>query len=199
MIGAIRSALEETQAGEARYYPPMLGVVTDIVDQTGKHRARVAIDGFAEGAGIWCYARGSGGAPAHGAHINAIVGQRVIVQFVGGDPHGIALWEPAWWAEPAAGSEAPDAFRGLPPEDAAQIHALEVTGFAVSIDARAGKRQLVIVDRELDSMIQINGEIGQIVVRGSVSIKIEAPSVDIDGASVRVNGRTVLVGPAPIA
>lgn len=197
MSGLIRTAVEEVQAGEARYYAPLVGEVSDVVDKMGLHRVRVRIAGFAEGDGIWCFPEG-GGAPGHGAHLNAKVGQEVIVQFVGGDPHGLALWRPGKWATRPGGKEVPDAFRDLSPEDASQVHALEVDGFTVAVDARPGKRQLVVSDDRLGSRVQLNGEIGEVSVVGCVSVTIEAPSVKIKAASLTLNGRTVLVGPGPI-
>jgi hypothetical protein len=193
----IKSAREEAQEGRARYYAPLVGVVSDVVDNQGLHRSRVEVPGFAEDGGIWCFPKG-GGAPGHGGHINAIVGQTVVVQFIGGDPMGIALWEPAWWSKPAAGAETPSAFRDLTPEDAPLVHALEVDGFTVAIDARPGKRQLVVSDDRLGSVIQVNGVLGEVTVRGSVSLKIEAPRVEIEGRTVTINGRAVLVSDGPI-
>jgi hypothetical protein len=193
----IKSAREESQEGKARYYAPLVGVVSDVVDKFGLHRSRVEVPGFAEDGGIWCFPKG-GGAPGHGGSIAAVVGQHVLVQFVGGDPMGIALWEAAWWARPASGSEAPGAFRDLPPEDAPLVHVLEVAGFTVAIDARPGKRQLVISDDVLGSVVQVNGVLGEVSVTGSVSLKLEAPRVELNGATVTINGRAVLVSDGPI-
>jgi hypothetical protein len=204
----VRSAIEESTppafggAGLDRYYAPLVGVVADVVDPRGLHRVLVEVPGFAEAeeggdaGGVWCYPRG-GGAPRHGAHMGAKVGQTVLVQFVGGDPRGFALWEPAWWA--LDGHETPDALAGLSPEDAPLVHVLEAEGFTVAIDGREGRRQLVVQDTRLGSSVQVNGELGEVVVSAAVALRLTAPLVEVSGSQVTVNGRAVLVGAGPIA
>jgi hypothetical protein len=50
----------------------------------------------------------------------------------------------------------------------------------------------------LGSAIQMNGVLGEVVISGSVAIRIEAPRVTIVAADMTINGRSVLPDSRPI-
>lgn len=196
-MSAIVSTVEEVQAGLVRYHCALPGTVVAVDDPLKLHRVKAQIPGLIEPSTDWLLPAG-GGSPQKGGHIAPSVGAQVIVWFVGGDPQGIGLYLPAWWGTPSAGPETPTAMHGLSPADAAKVHALEVGGFSVVIDERNGARQLVIEDKVLGSLIQVNGVLGEVRVSGSVTVRIEAPRISIEGAEVTINGRQVLPSAKPI-
>ena len=191
------SSLDAATNNEARYWGAMPGTVRSAEDPEGRHRALVEIPGFADEPGLWCLPFG-GGAPDHGGHIRAAIDQLVLVLFPMGDVDAAPYYLPGAWVRPTQGSQAPSAFRDLPPARAALVSALALDGFTVAVDGHADSRQLCIVDDRLGTKIQFNGLTGELVVESATSLKIKAARIDIDGLDVRVNGRAVLVDTKPI-
>lgn len=191
------SSLDAAANNEARYWGLMPGFVRSIDDPDGLHRALVEIPGFADEPGLWCAPFG-GGAADHGGHVRAVVGQGVFVLFPAGDVDTQPHYLPGAWARPTQGSQAPGAFRDLPPERAALVSALALDGFTVAVDGHGDSRQLCVVDDRLGTKIQLNGLTGEVVIESAVSLKIKAPRVDITGVDVRINDRPVLIDSKPI-
>ena len=191
------SSIDAAANNEARYWGLMLGVVRSAEDPEGLHRALVEIPGFADEPGLWCVPFG-GGAPDHGGHVRAVVGQAVCVLLPYGDPDAVPHYLPGPWVRPPQGSQTPAAFRDLPPARAALVSVLALDGFTVAVDGNESTRQLCIVDDRLGTKIQVNGLTGEVVLDSASSVKIKAGRIDIEGLDVRINGRPVLVDTKPI-
>lgn len=191
------SQLEDAALGKERYYSPFIARVVDVADPLARHLVRLDIPGI-DPRSSWASPLRGGTGRGRGGGPNYRVGDVVVASFCGGDPQGAIFVHGGYYS---TDPEAPvDAVRGLSPEDAPLVHGLiEVGGYAVSIDEREGKRQLVVQDRVLGDMIQMDGEGGAITIRATSALKIVCDgAIEIEGASVKVNGRVVLTGNAPV-
>lgn len=191
------SQLEDAALGKERYYGVMLARVVDVADPLSRHRVRLAIPGIVERS-AWAFPLREGTGAGHGGGPNYAVGDVVAVSFMGGDPQSAIFVHGGYHG---TDPEAPvDAVRGLSPTEAPLVHGLyEVGGYAVSIDERAGKRQLVVQDRLLGDMIQMDGEGGAITIRATSALKIVCDgAIEVEGASLKLNGRVVLPESRPV-
>lgn len=191
------SQLEDAALGKERYYGPFLARVVDVIDPLARHRVRLDIPGV-DPQSSWAFPLRGGTGKGHGGGPNYKVGDVVVASFCGGDPQSAIFVEGGYHG---TDPDAPiDAVRGLSPEDAPLVHGLyEVGGYAISIDERTGKRQLVVQDRVLGDMIQLDGEGGAITIRATSALKIVCDgAIEIEGASLKLNGRVVLTESRPV-
>ncbi len=191
------SQLEDAALGKERYYGVMLAQVIEVGDPLSRHRVRLRIPGITDRSG-WAFPLREGTGPGHGGGPNYKVGDVVVMSFNGGDPQSAIFVHGGYHG---TAPDAPvDAVRGLTPEEAPLVHGLyEIGGYAISIDERAGKRQLVVQDRVLGDMIQLDGEGGAITIRATSALKIVCDgAIEVEGASVKINGRLVLTESRPV-
>jgi hypothetical protein len=188
------SQLADLQRGVARYYAPEMGKVLENVDPKGLHRIQVSVPGIIEKA--WAFPMGSmgGGAKERGAGRVPDIGADVVVQFVGGDPQGIALYMPAWWGILDDGPEVPAEVAAVPPEEAHLIASLyEDATLKVWVDQRDGKRQLAFQHKAVEEcFIQVDLESGVLTLSAVAGLILKSVGlVQIEGAQVTINDRLV--------
>lgn len=189
---------EMVASGDVRYLAPQHGVVVENKDPEGLWRVRVRIPGLID-LSSWAFPFGTlgGGGPQRGGWVVPAIGADVVVLFLGGDVER-PLYAPAWWARRGGASEMPTSARDAGAE-AHQVQALEFDRLLVTVDERAGKRQLAVEDKLSGDVIQIDLEKMAIRVKATSALILEADGlVRITGAQVVIQDRVVLADPKPI-
>lgn len=185
---------------EVRYPGLYIGEVVDRDDPEGLGRVRVRIPGLVEPASAWAFPLGTlgGGSDRRGFFAVPEKGAEVGVLFHQGDvDHPYYLC--GHWGKPDGQAEVPEPARGLPKEEAPQIRAFETGRFLFVFDDREGKEALVVKDKTSGDQIEFDGAGMGITIKATSALLLKADGVvNIEGASVQIQGRLVLPGPKPI-
>jgi len=185
---------------EVRYPGLYIGEVVDRDDPEGIGRVRVRIPGLVEPASAWAFPLGTlgGGSDRRGFFSVPEKGAEVGVLFHQGDvDHPYYLC--GHWGKPDGQAEVPEPARGLPKEEAPQVRAFETGRFLFVFDDREGKEALVVKDKTSGDQIEFDGVGMGITIKATSALLLKADGVvNIEGASVQINGRLVLPGPKPI-
>jgi len=190
----------EFDTDDPRYTALYIGEVVDREDPEGLGRVRVRIPGLVDPASPWAFPLGTvgGGSDRRGFFSVPEKGAEVGVLFHQGDvDHPFYLC--GHWGKPNGQSEVPEPVRDLPKEEAAQVRALETGRFLLVFDDRMGKEAFLIKDKKSGDQIEFDGVGMGITIKGTSALLLKADGmVNIEGASVQINGRLVLPGPKPI-
>jgi uncharacterized protein involved in type VI secretion and phage assembly len=185
---------------EVRYPGLYIGEVVDRDDPEGLGRVRVRIPGLVEPSSAWAFPLGTlgGGSDRRGFFSVPEKGAECGVLFSQGDvDHPYYLC--GHWGKPDGQAEVPEPARGLPKEEAPQIRAFETGRFLFVFDDREGKEALVVKDKTSGDQIEFDGVGMGITIKATSALLLKADGVvNIEGASVQINGRLVLPGPKPI-
>jgi len=185
---------------EVRYPGLYIGEVVDRDESEGLGRVRVRIPGLVEPASAWAFPLGTlgGGSDRRGFFSVPEKGAEVGVLFHQGDvDHPYYLC--GHWGKPDGQAEVPEPARGLPKEEAPQIRAFETRRFLFVFDDREGKEALVVKDKTSGDQIEFDGVGMGITIKATSALLLKADGVvNIEGASVQIQGRLVLPGPKPI-
>jgi uncharacterized protein involved in type VI secretion and phage assembly len=173
-----------------------IGTVVKRDDSEMLGRIKFTIPGLVEPESPWAWPLGTvgGGSQNRGFFAVPEVGAEVGVLFKQGD-----VDEPYYlcghWGAPEAGSETPEEAQETPPDN--RVFATET--FRFEFDETKEKRAARIVNLRNGDYIELDAERNTIVVSGTTAIIIRAVgAVDIRGATVQIQGRTVTPTPDPI-
>lgn len=190
----------EFDTDDPRYAALYIGEVVDRDDPEGLGRVRVRIPGLVDPASPWAFPLGTvgGGSDRRGFFSVPEKGAEVGVLFHQGDvDHPYYLC--GHWGKPNGQAEVPEPVRDLPKEEAPQVRAFETKRFLLAFDDRDGKEAFLIKDKVSGDQIEFDGVGMGITVKATTALILKADGmVNIEGASVQINGRLVLPGPKPI-
>jgi len=190
----------EFDTDDPRYAALYIGEVVDRDDPEGLGRVRVRIPGLVDPASPWAFPLGTvgGGSDRRGFFSVPEKGAEVGVLFHQGDvDHPFYLC--GHWGKPNGQAEVPEPARGLPKEETPQVRAFETKRFLLAFDDREGKEAFLIKDKVSGDQIEFDGVGMGITVKATTALMLKADGmVNIEGASVQINGRLVLPGPKPI-
>ena len=173
-----------------------MGYVTDREDPEGLGRVRFCIPGLIEPHGPWAWPLGTSGGGSRDRGLFAVpeVGAEIGILFAGGDPDAPHFLS-GHWGLPGGVSEVPEEARVSPPD----TRVLATETFRIELCEAEGKRAARIVNRANGDYLEIDAERHTVVLSGTTSIVIHAVgSVDIRGATVQIQGRTVTPCADPI-
>lgn len=194
------TANEDLQAGKARYYAVELGYVVDNADPEKRHRVRISIPNLVEKSAWALPTTIGGGNKNRGSSQAPAVGSLVCVWFLGGDIER-PIYSGGPWTLPDSGVEQSEELQAVG-EEAHKVSVIhESTRLLIWVDEREGKEQLLIRDKSMEDgpRIQIDLASGSIKISTLAYLSLEAVgAVNIDGASVTINGRVVMAGGGPI-
>ena len=190
----------EFDTDDPRYTELYIGEVVDRDDPEGLGRVRVRIPGLVDPASPWAFPLGTvgGGSDRRGFFSVPEKGAEVGVLFHQGDvDHPFYLC--GHWGKPNGQAEVPEPARELPKEEVPQVRAFETGRFLLVFDDRAGKEAFLIKDKKSGDQIEFDGAAMGITIKATAGLVLKADGlVNIEGASVQINGRLVLPGPKPI-
>ena len=190
----------EFDTDDPRYTALYIGEVVDREDPEGLGRVRVRIPGLVDPASPWAFPLGTvgGGSDRRGFFSVPEKGAEVGVLFHQGDvDHPFYLC--GHWGKPNGKAEVPEPARDLPKEGAPDVRAFETKRFLLAFDDREGKEAFVIKDKKSGDQVEFDGVAMGITVKATSALVLKADGVvNIEGASVQINGRLVLPGPKPI-
>jgi uncharacterized protein involved in type VI secretion and phage assembly len=176
-----------------------VGVVVNVNDPKGIGRIRARVPGLAD-ATAWAlpFALAGAGGSLGGAFVVPPVGHEVVIHYKNGDPDH-PYYAPANYGAPnGKPRETPTPVRDLPPEEVPQVAVFEWGTYVVAIDDRPSKRALYLRDKRTGDEIQHDGEHGIWRIKGTSGVFIESDGrVQIEGATVVINGRVQREGPEP--
>ena len=187
---------DDTEKHDSRLVGLYMGYVTHRDDPEGLGRVRFCIPGLIEPHGPWAWPLGTGGGGSKNSGLFAVpeVGAEVAVFFNQGDidePHYLS----AHWGKPGGTSEVPEEAQVNPPDN----RVLATETFRIELCESKGKRAARIVNRRNGDYLELDAERNTVAISGTTSIVIQAVgSVDIRGAVVQIQGRTVTPTPDPI-
>lgn len=79
------------------------------------------------------------------------------------------------------------------------MRAFETNRFLLAFDDREGKEAFLIKDKKSGDEVEFDGAGMGITIKATTALILKADGmVNIEGASVQINGRLVLPGPKPI-
>jgi hypothetical protein len=192
-MSLIQSASEDTQAGLARYYGAMPGVVIDSADPEGKHRVRVTIPGLIELSAWADPITAGGGSGKRGAHAVPANGSTVIVWFLGGDPER-PIYAGGWWGDDESPEEST-----LATTDAHKVQSIEFNDVRITVDERDNKRAIAIENKITGDQIVLDLLTGAAKVDLTTGLLIRAiGAINLEATTITLNGRVVLASSAPI-
>jgi hypothetical protein len=124
------------------------------------------------------------------------LGAEVAVFFKGGDPN-----QPRYlsgpWGKPGGASEIPT--DAQVDDHAEDIIALETERFAITIDDRPGKENLVIKDKRTGDFFELDGVAPGVQIKGTAAILLKCDGmVSIEALRILLNGRNVGPGTSQI-
>lgn len=190
----------EFDTDDPRYTALYIGEVVDRDDPEGLGRVRVRIPGLVDPASPWAFPLGTvgGGSDRRGFFSVPEKGAEVGVLFHQGDvDHPFYLC--GHWGKPNGQAEVPEPARELAKEEVPQVRAFETSRFLLVFDDRAGKEAFLIKDKKSGDQIEFDGAAMGITIKATAGLVLKADGlVNIEGASVQINGRLVLPGPKPI-
>lgn len=190
----------EFDTDDPRYTALYIGEVVDRDDPEGLGRVRVRIPGLVDPASPWAFPLGTvgGGSDRRGFFSVPEKGAEVGVLFHQGDvDHPFYLC--GHWGKPNGQAEVPEPARGLPKEETPQVRAFETKRFLLAFDDREGKEAFLIKDKVSGDQVEFDGVGMGITIKATTALLLRADGmVNIEGASVQINGRLVLPGPKPI-
>ena len=173
-----------------------MGTVTHRDDPERLGRVRFCIPGLIEPHGPWAWPLGTSGGGSKDLGLFAVpeVGAEVGILFNQGDPdepHYLS----AHWGLPGGKSEVPEEARVSPPD----TRVLATETFRIELCESPGKRAARIINRRSGDYLELDAERNTVVLSGTTSVVIQAAgSVDIRGATVQIQGRTVTPCPDAI-
>jgi hypothetical protein len=175
-----------------------IGVVVDVNDPKGigRIRARTPISSSCPWALPFALA-GAGG-PNGGAFVVPRVGNDVVIIYKNGDPDH-PYYAPANYGAPnGKPRETPTPVRDLPPEEVPKVAVFEWGTYVVAIDDRDDSPALYLRDKRTGDEIHHDGKNGIWRIKGTTGVFIESDGrVQIEGATVVINGRIMRDGPEP--
>lgn len=190
----------EFDTDDPRYTALYIGEVVDREDPEGLGRVRVRIPGLVDPASPWAFPLGTvgGGSDRRGFFSVPEKGAEVGVLFHQGDvDHPFYLC--GHWGKPNGQTEVPEPARELPKEEAPHVRAFETSRFLLVFDDRAGKEAFLVKDKKSGDEIEFDGAAMGITIKATSALLLRADGiVNIEGATVQINGRLVLPGPKPI-
>jgi uncharacterized protein involved in type VI secretion and phage assembly len=190
----------EFDTDDPRYTALYIGEVVDREDPECLGRVRVRIPGLVDPASPWAFPLGTvgGGSDRRGFFSVPEKGAEVGVLFHQGDiDHPFYL--SGHWGKPNGQAEVPEPARGLAKEETPQVRAFETKRFLLAFDDRDGKEAFLIKDKVSGDQIEFDGVGMGITIKATTALLLKADGmVNIEGASVQINGRLVLPGPKPI-
>lgn len=160
-------------------------------------RVRVRVPAIVEPRSDWAFPLATGGAGDGVGFFNVPkVGAEVAVWFKGGDEDQV-FYAPAHWPQSVS---MPTAVAAVTPAEAPDIHAWETDDWAIVLDDRNGRSNLLIKDKQLgNDFIEIDGVTKGITIQGTVAIRIiSTGAIQIQGTTVTINNRVVLPSGKPI-
>ena len=187
---------DDTETHDSRLLGLYMGYVTHRDDPEGLGRVRFCIPGLIEPHGPWAWPLGTGGGGSKDRGLFAVpeVGAEVAVFFNQGDAEQ-AHYLSAHWGKPGGTSEVPEEAQVTPPDN----RVLATETFRIELCESAGKRAARIVNRRNGDYLELDAERNTVAISGTTSIVIQAVgSVDIRGAVVQIQGRTVTPCPDAI-
>lgn len=172
--------------------------VTENADPEGRGRIRAIIPGLIdEQACAWAGQKGSLGR-RKGTYRVPPLGAHVLVQFVNGDPDR-PIWEPGEHHEDEQGAFVPTDADDLGADEKDQLQTLETERWSITLDDRAAQPLLRVKDKVSGDMVEFDGKLHGVTIKGSYMVRILADAmVDIDAPSVKIKGRLVLPTTKPI-
>ena len=187
---------DDTEKHDSRLVGLYMGYVTHRNDPEGLGRVRFCIPGLIEPHGPWAWPLGTGGGGSRDRGLFAVpeVGAEVGILFNMGDENQ-AHYLCGHWGLPGGTSEVPEEAQVTPPDN----RVLATETFRIELCESAGKRAARIVNRRNGDYLELDAERNTVAISGTTSIAIQAVgSIDIRGATVQIQGRTVTPTPDPI-
>lgn len=183
------------------------GIVVDNKDPLNAGRARIRVPGICEPSSAWARPLGGGG-NRRGTFNPPDVGDEVAVWFVAGDLDN-PRYARGHFGAPGGQSQASGPVGGykgkddqaeeFSSENAVKVKSWEGDRYVVMVDERAGKERLVLRDKKSDDCIEFDGVNMGVLIQVTSMLKLKALGlVDIEGANVQINGRTVVSNGKPI-
>src|SRR5262245_214623 len=178
-----------------------IGQVVDRADPERLGRVRVRIPGVVEPASAWAFPLGTvgGGSDRRGFFAVPEKNAEVGILFHQGDveqPYYLC----GHWGRTTGGVEIPEPARGLSPADTPRVRAFETARFLIAFDDRPGTAALRIQDKAPGGCeVELDGTSMGITIKGTAAVILEADGlINIQGATVVINGRVVMPGAKPI-
>lgn len=175
-----------------------IGVVVDVNDPRGLGRIRARTPIADKSPWALPFALAGAGGPNGGAFVVPDVGNDVVIIYKNGDPDH-PYYAPANYGGPTGKPrETPTPVRDLPPAEVPRVAVFEWGSYVAVIDDRIGHRALYFRDKRTGDEIQHDGENGIWRIKGTTGVFIESDGrVQIEGATVIINGRPMREGPEP--
>lgn len=197
----IQGAAAEVSLGLIRYYGAMLGHVVDNADPEGKHRVRIQIPGLINRSQwAWPLTMG-GGSKQRGAHIVPDLNATVVVFFIGGNVEKPYYAGGPWSSRDEGGEELVDEMpsEAAEPSDAHKVQVLELQDVRITVDEREGKRALCLENKQTGDQITLDIANGTLTFEAVTAIILRAVgAIELEAASITINGRQLLASAAPV-
>jgi uncharacterized protein involved in type VI secretion and phage assembly len=178
-----------------------IGQVVDRADPQRLGRVRVRIRGIVEPASAWAFPLGTvgGGSDRRGFFAVPEKDAEVGILFHQGDvdqPYYLC----GHWGRTSGGVEVPAPARSLSATETPQVRAFETGRFVLAFDDRSGTETLLIQDKAPGGCeIELDGTSMGITIKATSALLLQADGlINIQGATVVINGRVVLPGAKPI-
>lgn len=174
------------------------GIVTENADPEKRGRIRAVIPGVIdEQACAWADPKSSLGRKK-GSYRVPKIEAHVLIQFINGDPDR-PVWEPGPVHIDDQGSFAPTDVEELAEADADKLQTYETERWSITLDDREGQPILRVKDKVSGDMVEFDGKLHGITVKGTYMVRVLADAmVDIDAPSVKIKGRQVMPTSKPI-
>lgn len=191
---------QEFDTPDPRFTALYIGTVVDNNDPEKLGRVRIRIPGLIDPGSAFAFPLGTvgGGSAQRGFFNPPDVGAEVGVLFNQGDvDHPYYLC--GHWGKPGGQSEVPSAVADATPEEAHDVKSFETRRWAMTFDDRPGRELLRIEDKKTGDNIEFDGVSFGITIQATSALLLRAVGiVEIQGASVVINGRTIVPSPKPI-
>lgn len=181
---------------DTRLHGLYIGTVVKRDDPEMLGRIKFTIPGLVEPESPWAWPLGTvgGGSKNRGFFAVPEEGAEVGILFNQGDVD-VPYYLCGHWGAPEAGKETPEEAQKKPPDN--RVFATET--FRFEFDETKDKKAARITNLKTKDYIELDAERNTIVVSGTTAIVIHAVgAVDIRGATVQIQGRTVTPTPDPI-
>lgn len=173
------------------------GTVVDRDDPDKLGRIKFAVPGLIEPSSPWAFPVGTAGGGSKDRGLFAVPekGAEVYVFFVNGDIDEPRYLCGHWGVTEVDGNEVPEEAQKNPPDN----RVLATKSFRIEMDESEGERKLRITNKKTGDFIEMNAEDNTITIQATTGLTIQATGVvDIRGALLQLNGRSVLPTAKPI-
>jgi len=167
-----RLVVELAEQSRSRFYGKYRGLVSDVDDPSAMGRIRAQVpEVLGDVESPWALPCAPYAGEGIGVYTVPPVGSGVWIEFEAGNP-ARPIWSGCWWGS----SQLPENEQGTAATPPIKIIRTE-QGLMVTLDD--GEQVITVSDQRGDNILKIEASSGQITLRGSSKVVVDAPAIEL--------------------